>query len=137
MCSMDGLYEAIEADDVDWIKRLLTMRPGLVNSVEQTPPPIHWAIYRDRRRAVRALLDHGADLALRDRDRDATPLDYAVVYARTELILSLISRGADLDDGMRVALKGASGGFEEYPELPGRRRYEDIVELLRELGTDG
>ena len=137
MCSTDGLYRAIEADDVDRIERLLKMRPGLVNSAEQAPPPIHWAIYQDKRRAVKALLDHGTDLALRDRDRDATPLDYAVVYARIELIPLLISRGADLDGGMRVALKGASGGFEEYAELPSRRQYEDIVELLRELRTDG
>ncbi len=137
MCSTDGLYKAIEADDVDWIEQLLTMRPGLVNSAEQAPPPIHRAIYQDKRRAVKALLDHGADLALRDPDRDAMPRDYAVVYARTELIPVLISCGADLDDGMRVALKGASGGFEEYAELPGRRQYEDVVELLRELGVDG
>ena len=65
-------------------------------------------------------------------DRDATPLDYAVVYARRELIPLLISRGADLDSAMGVARKGASGGFEEYAELPGREQYEAIVELLRE-----
>ena len=137
MGSTDSLYRAIEADDVDQIEQLLTIRPDLVNSAEQTPPPIHWAIHQDKREAVKALLDHGADLALRGRDRDATPLDYAVVYARNELIPALISRGADLDDGMRVALKGASGGFEEYAELPGRQQYEGIVELLRELGADG
>ena len=126
---------AIEADDVDRIGQLLTMRPGLVNSAEQAPPPIHWAIYRDKRGAVEALLDHGADLALREQNRDATPLDYAVVYARRELIPMLISRGASLESGMRVALKGVSGGFEEYAELPGRRQYESIVELLGELGS--
>jgi hypothetical protein len=109
------------------------MRPGLVNSAEEAPPPIHWVIFRDKRGAVEALLNHGADFTLRDRDRDATPLDYAVVYARRELIPALISRGASLDSGMRVALKGASGGFEEYPELPDHRQYEGIKELLRLL----
>lgn len=136
MGNTDDLYGAIEADDRVRIEQLLTARPGLVNIPERTPPPIHWAIYRDKRAAVRALLDHGADLALRDRDRDATPLDYAVVYARKELIPALVSRGASLDEGMRVALKGASGGFEEYPELPGRQQYEGVVELLRELSAD-
>lgn len=133
----EDLYRAIEADDVDRIVQLLTLRPGLVNSTEQMPPPIHWAIYRDRRRAAKALLDRGADLALRDRDRKATPLDYAVVYARADLIPVLISGGARLDGGMQVALKGASGGFEDYAELPGRREYEGIVELLRQLGAEG
>ena len=132
MSRSEDLYSAIDADDVDRIERLLTMSPDLVNSTDETPPPIHWAIYRDKRRAVEALLNHGAVLALRDRDRDATPLDYAVVYARRELIALLLSRGANLDSAMEVALKGASGGFEEYAELPDREQYEAIVELLRE-----
>lgn len=129
------LYRAIEADDVERIGRLLTMRAGLVNTSEEAPPPIHWAIHRDKRAALETLLNHGADLALRDQDRNATPLDHAAVYARTEPIPVLISRGASLDSGMRVALNGASGGFEEHAELPDRRQYEGIVELLRELGS--
>lgn len=135
MPGSESLYEAIDADDADRIERLLTRSPGLLNSAAVTPPLIHWAIYRDKRRAVEALLNHGADLALRDRDRDATPLDYAVVYARRELIPLLVSRGADLDSGMQVALKGASGGFEEYAELPDRAEYEGVVALLRELDS--
>ena len=131
----EDLYRAIDADDVDRIERLLTISPDLVNSTDEAPPPIHWAIYRDKRRAVETLLNHGADLALRDRDRDATPLDYAVVYARRELIPLLISRGANLDSAMGVALKGASGGFEEYAELPSREQYEATVELLHELDS--
>ena len=137
MPDIEDLYKAIEADDVDRIEQLLTERPGLVNSTEQSPPPIHWAIYRGKRGAVEVLLNHGANLSLRDRDRDATPLDYAIVYARRELIPALTSRGADLASGMRVALKGASGGFEEYAELPDRRQYEGIVEMLGELGSQG
>ena len=133
MADSEELYSAIEADDPDAIARLLTRRPGLVNSIEETPPPIHWAIYRDKQRAVEALLDRGADLGLRDQDRDATPLDYAVVYARRESIRMLIARGASLDSAMEVALKGSSGGFEEFGELPGRERYKEIVGLLREL----
>lgn len=134
MPDIEELYSAIEADDADRIVELLTKRPGLVNSLEETPPPIHWAIYRHKRRAVEALLDRGADLGLRDQDRDATPLDYAVVYARQESIEMLIARGASLEAGMAVALKGASGGFEEFEELPGREQYEETVALLRELG---
>ncbi len=129
------LYKAIEANDADGIERVLAMRPDLVNSAEEAPPPTHWAIFRNKRAALEALLDHGADLGLRDRDRDATPLDYAVVYARREMIPALIARGASLECGMQVALKGASGGFEKYAELPDREQYEGIVELLRELGS--
>ena len=135
MANSEELYGAIEADDAGTISQLLTRQPSLVNSVDETPPPIHWAIYRDKQRAVEALLDRGADLALQDQDRDATPLDYAVVYARRESIRMLIARGASLDSAMEVALKGASGGFEEFGELPGREQYEEIVRLLRELDS--
>lgn len=135
MVGSEELYGAIEADDAGTISQLLTRQPGLVNSVDETPPPIHWAIYRDKRRAVEALLDEGAELALRDQDRDATPLDHAVVYARRESIRMLIARGASLDSAMEVALKGASGGFEGFEELPGRERYEEIVALLRQLDS--
>lgn len=131
----EDLYRLIDADDVNGIERLLTKWPGLVNSTDEVPPPIHWAICRDKRGAVETLLNHGADLALRDRDREATPLDYVVVYARRELVSLLISRGASLESGMRVAVKGASGGFGEFAELPDRGQYEEIVELLRELGS--
>ena len=135
MPDTEELYAAIEADDADRIAQLLTRQPGLVNSVQETPPPIHWAIYRDKRRAVEALLERGADLGLRDQDRDATPLDYAVVYGRRESIRMLIAHGASLDSAMKVALKGASGGFEEFGELPGREQYEEIVGLLRGLDS--
>ena len=47
----------------------------------------------------------------------------------------LIARGASLDSAMEVALKGASGGFEEFEELPGRAQCEEIVGLLRELDS--
>lgn len=133
MAESEELYAAIEADDADVIAQLLTGRPGLVNSLEETPPPIHWAIYRDKPRAVEALLDCGADLALRDQDRDATPLDYAVVYARRESIRMLVAHGASLESGMAVARKGAAGGFEEFEELPSRAQYKEIVGLLRKL----
>ena len=47
----------------------------------------------------------------------------------------LVARGAGLEAGMAVALKGASGGFEEFEELPNREQYQEIVGLLRELGS--
>ena len=135
MSHIRDLYVAIETDDIAKIGELLLARPGLVNSVEETPPPIHWAIYLDKRDALEQLLEHGADTELRDQDRDATPLDYAIVYARKEVIRLLVSHGANLEGKARVAAKGASGGFEEFGELPDRGQYEEIVALLDELGA--
>ena len=129
------LYSAIEADQLDRIREVLTMRPSLVNAVEETPPPIHWAIYHDKREAVELLLDLGANIELRDQDRDATPLDYAIVYARKDIIRIMVSRGANLEGRLRLAAKGAAGGFEAFGDLPDRRQYEEVVALLGELGA--
>lgn len=135
MSHVQDLYAAIEAEDTIRIGNLLSRRPGIVNSLEETPPPIHWAIYMNKRSAVERLLEHGADKELKDQDRDATPLDYAVVYARKDIVRLLISHGANLEEGVRVASKGASGGFEEFDELPSRETYQEMVALLEELRT--
>lgn len=129
------LYSAIEAEDITSMGKLLSGQPGFVNSVEETPPPIHWAIYLDERNAVEQLLEHGANTELKDQDRNATPLDYAVVYARKDIVRLLVSHGADPEEGMQVATKGASGGFEEFDELPTRETYQEMVTLLDELRT--
>ena len=128
-----ALYEAIEAGDSERIQTLLAQQPGLVNSLAETPPPIHWAIFHDRPEAVEVLLEHGADIELADQDRAATPLEYAIVYARKEIVRVLLSHGANLKGRLELAVKGASGGFEVYAELPDRREYKDIVALLREF----
>jgi ankyrin repeat protein len=41
------------------------------------------------------LLDNGADIELRDPDRNTTPLRYAIVYCQRDMIPLLISRGAN------------------------------------------
>ena len=133
MSHVQDLYAAIEAEDTNRIGKLLSSRPGIVNSMEETPPPIHWAIFLNKRNAVERLLEHGADKELKDQDRDATPLDYAVVYARKDIIRLLVSHGANLEEGVHVASKGASGGFEEFDELPSRETYQEMVALLEEL----
>ena len=135
MSRVQDLYQAIEAEDTTRIGKLVSDRPNIVNSTEETPPPIHWAIYLNKKNAVERLLVHGANTELKDQDRNATPLDYAVVYARKDIIRLLVSHGADLEEGVQVAAKGASGGFEEFDELPTRETYEEIAALLEELRT--
>ena len=136
MPNVEELCQAIEDNDINRAKELLSIRSVLADSVQGTPPPIHWAIYHDKRQMVELLLDHGADIERRDQDRNATPLDYAIVYGRKEIIPVLISRGANLEGRLQLAAKGVSGGFEEFNELPSRHEYEGIVELLRELGAN-
>ncbi len=136
MGSLDQLYDAIDADDLSQAKSLLAAQPELVDSVEETPPPIHWAIFQDRLQMIELLLDRGASLELQDQDRNATPLDYAIMYGRREIIPTLVSRGAELEGRLQTALRAASGQFKKFDDLPKPEEYEETVELLRELGLD-
>ena len=135
---LEELYAAIAKGDTAGVREVLDREPDLVRASRKTPPPLHWAVYHNSPRAVELLLDAGADIGLRDPDRDATPLEYAVVYARRRIIRILAARGADARSGLPVALKGASGGFAEFAELPSRAEYEAVATFLGELlGPEG
>ena len=129
----DEFYALIAAGDDDGVREMLAREPDLARSCGSTPPPLHWAIYHNRSGIAELLLNAGADLGLRDQDRMATPVEYATVYARRQIIRLLVARGADAERGLEVALKGAAGGFEEFPELPSRAVYGAVVALLSEL----
>ena len=136
MSKAGELGKAIERNDLGKARELLETDNRLADSSEVTPPPLHWAIYNDQSRMVELLLEYGARLDHRDKDRNATPLDYAIVYARSDLTALLISHGADLRSGLQVAARGAAGAFEEYGELPSRQTYTQIVKLLERLARD-
>ena len=92
---LKALTAAMEANDAEAVARLLEEDRALANCRDETPPPLHWAIYRDRPRIVEVLLNYGADIESRDQDNDATPIRYAVVYGRKEIVRLLAARGAD------------------------------------------
>ena len=133
MSDVRKLYEAIDDNAVDRAAALLSGDRGLANSTEETPPPIHWAIYKDNCAMVALLLDHGADIERKDQDRDATPLDYAIVYGRKDIVRLLVHRGADVEGRLDLARRGASGAFEAYADLPSRDVYQEMLEVLSEL----
>lgn len=105
MHGIDQLCRAIETNDLGLASELLATQRDLADSIEGTPPPIHWAIFHDKRRMVELLLEYGADIERRDQDRNATPLEYAIVYARTTIIPILVSRGADVEGMVGLAIK--------------------------------
>lgn len=88
-----SLSDAIECGDLATVERLIRQHPILVNSLEWTPPPLHCAILWNQLSVAELLLDSGADLELADPDRQTTPLRYAIMYCKTELIPMLLSRG--------------------------------------------
>ena len=126
-----SIYTAIEqANDFDLALQIITADPVAIDAVDLVPPLLHNCIYRDARDWVAWLLDHGANIELREQDYGATPLTTAVVMRRKHIIQMLIQRGADTTHAMDCAQRGLAGAFEDDPSLD-REGYREIVELLR------
>ena len=95
---------------------------------------MHACIYEDQPEMFEWLLDHGADIELREQDYGSTPLITAVVHRHKRIIRTLVERGADTTRAMDLAQRGLAGDFEDDPRLD-REGYREIIELLRELGV--
>ena len=141
MSKHDDLATAIEKGDAATVKRLLQMDPELVNSPEWTPPPLHCAILWNQPKIAEILLDNGADIEIRDPDRNTTPLRYAIVFCKEDLVKLFVAQGANAGEingstAMELAVEGANGGYEEFEDCPSREEYGKVIEVLRELGVE-
>lgn len=133
--------DAIQAGDVHAVESLIRQNPELVNHPDWTPPPLHCAVLWSQPKVAEFLLDNGADIEMRDPDRQTTPLRYAIMYCKAELIPLLLSRGANSEaivengtSALQLAIDAAGGAFEEYDDLPSREQYNDVVRLLKQSG---
>ena len=136
-----ALSDAIESGDVHTVGSLIQQHPELVNHPDWTPAPIHCAILWDQPKIAELLLDSGADIEMLDPDRQTTPLRYAVMYCKTDLIPILLSRGANTGpivqngtSALQLAQDAQNGAFEEYDDLPSRDEYRDVVALFKQNG---
>ncbi len=131
-----GIYDAMDADDVESAKRILTEDRKQLEAVDLIPPPIHYAIYVNKPQFVEILLDHGANIERREPDHASRPLSSAVVHQRHEIIRLLIARGASTEGCMGLALRGLAGEFEVWEDLQPAATYQATVDLLRDLGVE-
>lgn len=131
------LSDAIEKGDAEAVGRLLDDQPGIVNSRDWTPPPLHCAVLWNQPQIAELLLDRGANIDMLDPDRQTTALRYAVVYAKANLIPVLLSRGANagaITDGgttaLELAREASEGAYEEFDDLPSRDEYAEVITAL-------
>lgn len=127
------IYYAIDANDFDSARRVITVDPDEIEPVYVVPPPLHCCVYDNKPEWVEWLLDHGADIEGREQDYGAPPLTAAVVHRQKRIIRILIQRGADVTRAMEYAQRGLAGDYEDDPRLD-REGYREIIELLRDLG---
>ena len=119
--------------------KLLAEHPGLMKATNWTPPPL----LRNQPEMVELLIDHGADIELRDPDRDTTPLRYSVVYCRKDLIPILLPQDVEADKlvnkgttALQLAVNAAKDCFDEFDDLPSQEVYAEIVDLLRKIDVE-
>src|SRR4030095_8657832 len=127
------IYNAIDANDFDLARRVITADPDEIEPVYVVPPPLHCFVYDDKPEWVEWLLDHGADIESREQDYGSPPLNAAVVHRQKRILRMLVKRGADATRAMDCAQRGLAGAYEDDPRLD-REGYREIIELLRELG---
>jgi ankyrin repeat protein len=93
---------------------------------------LHACIYGDLPELLEWFLDHGANIEQREQDFGGRPLITAIVHRHKRIIRTLVQRGADTAGAMRAAERGLAGGFEDVPPP---KAYQEVIELLRELGV--
>ena len=132
---------AIETGDCDTVEAMIGRYTELVNHPNWTPPPLHCAILWGQPAVAELLLDHGADIEMLDPDRQTTPLRYAIMYCKADVISLLLSKGANTGpiveggtSALQLATDCAGGGYEEYEDLPRPQEYAAVVTLLRRAG---
>ena len=129
------IFDAFDAKDYALAEQIIANDPDQLEGVDGIPPSLHWCIYTDRPEIFEWLLDHGADMELREQDYGSPPLNTAVVHRNKAIIRILFERGADTTRAMELAQLGLAGEFEDDPSLD-REGYREIVELLRDLGVE-
>ena len=128
-----SIFDAIDANDFDLARRIITADPDEIEPVYVVPPPLHCCVYDDKPEWVEWLLDHGADMESREQDYGQPPLTAAVVHRQKRIIPILVRRGANTEGQLKRARNGLAGAYEEYFDREG---YREIVELLQTLGVE-
>ena len=124
------VFDAAAAGDVDRLTELLDGDADLAGAwSEDGYTPLHFAAFFDRGKAVRLLLDRGADVgAVSRNDMEVQPLHSAVAAKSRDVAAALLTAGADPNARQE-------GGFTP---LMGAEKNEDeeMVRLLTDHGAE-
>ncbi|HVL06722.1 MAG TPA: ankyrin repeat domain-containing protein [Acidimicrobiales bacterium] len=125
------IFDAAAVGDVDRLGELLDKDADLVGAFsEDGYTPLHFAAYFDQGKAVRLLLDRGADVgAVAKNDMQVQPLHSAVAADSREVAAALLIAGADPNAKQQ-------GGFTPMMGAQRREKEGDMVRLLQDHGAE-
>jgi ankyrin repeat protein len=125
------VFDAAAAGDVDRLTELLEGDAELVHAwSEDGFNPLHLAAFFDRGKAVRLLLDRGADVgAVSRNDMKVQPLHSAVAADSRDVAAALLAAGADPNAKQE-------GGFTPLMAAEQKEKEGDMVRLLMDHGAE-
>jgi uncharacterized protein len=125
------VFDASAAGDVDRLTELLDSDPDLIGAFsEDGYTPLHFAAFFDRGKALRLLLDRGADVgAVARNDMQVQPLHSAVAANSREIAAALLAAGADPNAKQQ-------GGFTPLMAAEQKEEEGDMVRLLMDHGAE-
>lgn len=125
------VFDASAAGDVDRLTELLDGDADLIGAhSEDGYTPLHFASFFDQGKAVRLLLDRGADVAAVSRnDLQVQPLHSAVAANSREVAAALLIAGADPNAKQE-------GGFTPLTGAQQKEKEGDMVRLLMDHGAE-
>src|SRR5262245_33752089 len=120
-----SIWDAFGAKDYTLAEQIIADDPDQLEGVDWVPPTLHACIYEDLPEIFEWVLDHGANIELREQDFGGTPLGCAIVHRHKRIIRILVARGADTARAMQIAQRGLAGDFEDVPPP---EAYREIIE---------
>lgn len=125
------VFDAAAAGDVDRLTELLDGDAGLAGAYsEDGYTPLHFAAFFDQGKAVRLLLDRGADVsAVARNDMKVQPLHSAVAANSRDVVAALLTAGADPNAKQE-------GGFTPLMAAEQHEEEGDMVRLLIDHGAE-
>lgn len=125
------VFDAASVGDVDRLGELLDGDADLVGAYsEDGYTPLHFAAFFDQGKAVRLLLDRGADVgAVARNDMQVQPLHSAVAADSREVAAALLIAGADPNAKQQ-------GGYTPLMAAEQNEKEGDMVRLLMDHGAE-
>lgn len=125
------IFDAAAVGDVERLTELLDGDGDLIGAYsEDGYTPLHFAAFFDRGKALRLLLDRGADIAAVARnDMQVQPLHSAVAADSREIVAALLAAGADPNARQEGGITPLMAAEQKEPE-------GDMVRLLLDHGAE-